>query len=295
MRHLASLLVSTLLILCCAAAVQAASARGILLVAFGTTMESAEPALQSIDKAYRKAYPDKPIVWAYTSDIIRKKLNKQGNRVLSVKQALDECARLGIVDLRVQSLHVTGAEEYAMTQRMLVRDLSRFPNRFDHVWLGAPLLESGQDLQDVMDAIFASFPKERKSNEAVVLMGHGNNRGPGDLAIAQVATAFNQRDPLVFLAAVEGSNTFDSIIPELKKRNVTKVYLQPFMIVAGDHAINDLAGPEPDSWASQLKAAGMQVEAQLTGLGSLDGIQKVFLRHTRDTRDDLANPKKTDD
>lgn len=295
MRHLASLLVSTLLILCCAAAVQAASASGILLVAFGTTMESAEPALQSIDKAYRKAYPDKPIVWAYTSDIIRKKLNKQGNRVLSVKQALDECARLGIVDLRVQSLHVTGAEEYAMTQRMLVRDLSRFPNRFDHVWLGAPLLESGQDLQDVMDAIFASFPKERKSNEAVVLMGHGNNRGPGDLAIAQVATAFNQRDPLVFLAAVEGSNTFDSIIPELKKSNVTKVYLQPFMIVAGDHAINDLAGPEPDSWASQLKAAGMQVEAQLTGLGSLDGIQKVFLRHTRDTRDDLANPKKTDD
>lgn len=295
MRHLASLLVSTLLILCCAAAVQAASASGILLVAFGTTMESAEPALQSIDKAYRKAYPDKPIVWAYTSDIIRKKLNKQGNRVLSVKQALDECARLGIVDLRVQSLHVTGAEEYAMTQRMLVRDLSRFPNRFDHVWLGAPLLESGQDLQDVMDAIFASFPKERKSNEAVVLMGHGNNRGPGDLAIAQVATAFNQRDPLVFLAAVEGSNTFDSIIPKLKKRNVTKVYLQPFMIVAGDHAINDLAGPEPDSWASQLKAAGMQVEAQLTGLGSLDGIQKVFLRHTRDTRDDLANPKKTDD
>ena len=295
MRHLASLLVSTLLILCCAAAVQAASASGILLVAFGTTMESAEPALQSIDKAYRKAYPDKPIVWAYTSDIIRKKLNKQGNRVLSVKQALDECARLGIVDLRVQSLHVTGAEEYAMTQRMLVRDLSRFHNRFDHVWLGAPLLESGQDLQDVMDAIFASFPKERKSNEAVVLMGHGNNRGPGDLAIAQVATAFNQRDPLVFLAAVEGSNTFDSIIPELKKRNVTKVYLQPFMIVAGDHAINDLAGPEPDSWASQLKAAGMQVEAQLTGLGSLDGIQKVFLRHTRDTRDDLANPKKTDD
>ena len=295
MRHLASLLVSTLLILCCAAAVQAASASGILLVAFGTTMESAEPALQSIDKAYRKAYPDKPIVWAYTSDIIRKKLNKQGNRVLSVKQALDECARLGIVDLRVQSLHVTGAEEYAMTQRMLVRDLSRFPNRFDHVWLGAPLLESGQDLQDVMDAIFASFPKERKSNEAVVLMGHGNNRGPGDLAIAQVATAFNQRDPLVFLAAVEGSNTFDSIIPELKKRNVTKVYLQPFMIVAGDHAINDLAGPEPDSWASQLKAAGMQVEAQLTGLGSLDGIQKVFLRHPRDTRDDLANPKKTDD
>ena len=295
MRHLASLLVSTLLILCCAAAVQAASASGILLVAFGTSMESAKPALQSIDKAYRKAYPDTPIVWAYTSDIIRKKLNRQGNRVLSVKQALDECARLGIVDLRVQSLHVTGAEEYVMTQRMLVRDLNRFPNRFDHVWLGAPLLESGQDLQDVMDAVFASFPKNRKANEAVVLMGHGNNRGPGDLALAQVATAFNQRDPLVFLAAVEGSNNFDTIIPELKKRGVTKVYLQPFMIVAGDHAINDLAGPEPDSWASRIKAAGMQVEAQLTGLGSLDGIQKVFLRHTRDTQDDLANPKKTDD
>lgn len=77
MGHLASLLVSALFILCCAAAVQAASASGILLAAFGTTMESAKPALPGIDKAYRKAYPGKPIVWAHPSDIICKKLNMQ--------------------------------------------------------------------------------------------------------------------------------------------------------------------------------------------------------------------------
>ncbi len=294
MRHLASFLSSLLLVLCLAVSAQAASANGVLLVAFGTSMDSAKPALDDIGNAYAKAYPDTPIVWAYTSDIIRNKLAREGTRVFSVREALDECARLGIVNLRVQSLHLMPAEEYTMMQRLLVRDLSLKPGRFDHVWLGVPLLESRQDLNDVMDAVFASFPRERKADEAVVLMGHGNNRGPADLAIACVATALNEKDPLVYLAAVEGANSFDSVLAALREKKVKKVYLQPFMIVAGDHARNDLAGAEEDSWASQLKAAGMEVEANLTGLGSNPGVQKVFLRHTADTKDDLAHPKKAD-
>ena len=123
-------------------------------------------------------------------------------------------------------------------------------------------------------------------------MGHGNDRGPGDLTLACVAMTMNARDPLMFLASVEGGNSFDKVLPNLEKAGVKKVYLMPFMMVAGDHANNDLAGPEEDSWASMVKAKGMQVEAKLTGLGSIKGVQNVFLRHTKDTRDDLANSKK---
>lgn len=294
MRHLASLLTSLLFVLCLAISAQAASSNGILLVAFGTSMDSARPALDDIGKAYAKAYPGTPVVWAYTSDIIRNKLAKEGTKIFSVREALDECVRLGIVNLRVQSLHLMPAEEYSMLQRLLVRDLTQKPGRFDHVWLGVSLLESSQDLNEVMDAVFASFPKERKADEAVVLMGHGNDRGPADLAIAHVAASLNEKDPLVFLASVEGANSFDNVLAALKEKKVKKVYLQPFMIVAGDHANNDLAGDEDDSWASRIRAEGMQVEANLRGLGTIPGIQKVFLRHTANAKDDLAHPKKAD-
>ena len=285
-------LVLALLLLALPGLAQAASPSGILLVAFGTSMEEAKASLDDVGKAYEKACPDKPVIWAYTSDIIRKKLASEGKPVFSVREALDECVRRGIVDLRVQSLHVSPGEEYSMLERMLARYLAERPGIFQHLWLGHPLLESVQDLDEVIAAVSTSLPKSRTSRDAVVLMGHGNDRGPGDLTLACVAMTMNARDPLMYLASVEGGNSFDKVLPNLEKAEVKKVYLMPFMMVAGDHANNDLAGPEEDSWASMVKAKGMQVEAKLTGLGSIKGVQNVFLRHTKDTRDDLANPGK---
>ncbi len=294
MRHLAVLIIFCLLA-CAGNAAQAASPNGILLVAFGTSVDSAMPSLDALDRAYKKANPGMPVVWAYTSDIIRAKLAREADKkVFSVKEAMDECARLGVVNLRVQSLHVTGGEEFNMLQRMLVRWLNRNPGVFDHVWLGHPLLESSRDLDEVLDAVTASFAAKRAAGSAVVLMGHGNDRGPSDLTLAHVASTINSRDRLVFLATVEGGNGFDTILPALRASGVKKVHLQPFMVVAGDHANNDLAGGEDDSWASRIRAAGMEVEASLTGLGSIAGVQKVYLRHTRETGDDLANPRKSD-
>ncbi len=293
MRHLCALLIFC--VLAWAGPACAASPNGVLLVAFGTSMESAMPSLDALDKAYKKAHPGQPVVWAYTSDIIRNKLAKEENKkVFSVKEAMDECARLGVVNLRVQSLHVTGGEEFNMLQRMLVRWLNRNPGVFDHVLLGHPLLESSRDLDEVLDAVTAGFAAQRRAGAAVVLMGHGNDRGPSDLTLAHVAGALNSRDRLVFLATVEGGNGFDNVLPAIKAAGVKKVYLQPFMVVAGDHANNDLAGDEEDSWASQLRAAGMEVEANLTGLGSIEGVRQVYLRHTAETGDDLARPKKSD-
>ena len=269
-----------------------AANEGILLVAFGTTVPGSRAALDAIGQAY--AAQGKPVIWAYTSDIIRRKLEKQGRPVLSVNAAMNKAADMGITDLRIQSLHVGVAEEFHQLERMIAKNLVRHPGRFKSAWLGHPLLESEQDMHEVIAAVLDEFPKERKSDEAIVFMGHGNDRGPGDLMLYAVNKGFQARDPLIFVAAVEGSSTFEAVLKQLKAKGVKRVWLQPLMIVAGDHAKNDMAGPEEDSWASQLKAAGMEAVPHLKGLGELKGIQKVFLRHTEKSTDDLANSKKSD-
>lgn len=267
---------------------------GTLLVAFGTSMDSARPAIDAIEKAYQKKFGDSPLLLAFTSDIIRNKLAKEGKPVLSVNGALNEMAKRGVTELNIQSLHISPAEEYNQLERMVVKNITRNPGVFKTVKVGYPLLVSEKDLNDVVAIMLASLPKERKADDAVVFMGHGNDRGPGDLTLAAAAAAFQKADPRVWLATVEGSNSFDKVLEQLKVSGAKRVWLQPFMIVAGDHANNDLAGSEDDSWASRIKAAGMEPLPRLIGLGQLEGIQRLFLEHTQNAVVDLVNTNKAD-
>ena len=275
------------------AAVPAFAKSGTLLVAFGTSMESARPAIDGIEQSYTQR-KDGPVLLAFTSDIIRNKLAKEGKPVLSVNAAMNEMAKQGVTDLRIQSLHIAPAEEYSQLERMVVKNIAKNPGTFKTVKVGYPLLVSEKDLDAVVKVVLASLPADRKPGDAVVLMGHGNDRGPGDLIMAAAATAFHKADPHVWLATVEGANSFDNVLPKLKASGARRVFLQPFMIVAGDHANNDLAGPEEDSWASRIKAAGMHPVPNLKGLGQLQGIRDIFLSHTDNAVIDLANTKKAD-
>lgn len=275
------------------AAVPAHAKTGTLLVAFGTSMESARPAIDDIEKAYKQR-GDGPVLLAFTSDIIRAKLAKEGKPVLSVNAAMNEMSAQGVTDLRIQSLHIAPAEEYSQLERMVVKNIATNPGKFKTAKVGYPLLVSKKDLDDVVAVVLASLPADRKSGDAVVLMGHGNDRGPGDLTLLATAEAFHKADPLVWLATVEGALGFGDVLPEIKASGAKRVWLLPFMIVAGDHANNDLAGPEEDSWASLLKAEGMQPMPHLKGLGQLKGIQAIFLNHTDEAVVDLVNTKKAD-
>lgn len=274
------------------AAQTAAPRKAVLLAAFGTSVPAAKVALDAIGQDYARR--GEPVVWAYTSDIIRRKLEKQGKPTLSVSAAMDEAARMGVTELRIQSLHLAPAEEFHQMERIVVKNLMRHPGRFRSVILGHPLLESKRDMDEVVDAVLTELPKERKADEAVVLMGHGNEHGPGDLTLYAVNAAFQARDKLVWVASVEGYAAFDDALERLKAAGVKRVWLQPLMIVAGDHAVNDMSGPDEDSWVSRLKAAGMDPRPVLKGLGELQGVRKVFLRHTDASADDLINGKKTD-
>lgn len=266
---------------------------GVLLVAFGTTMDSARPAIDAIEGTYKSSTKD-PVLLAFTSDIIRDKLAKEGKPVLSVNAAMNKLAETGVTDLRIQSLHISPAEEYSQLERMVVKNIAKNPGRFKTVKVGYPLLVSEKDLDGVTDVVLSSLPKDRQPDDAVVLMGHGNDRGPGDLIMAAAAAAFHKKDPHVWLATVEGANSFDRVLPQIKASGAKRVFLQPFMIVAGDHANNDLAGPDDDSWASRIKAEGMTPVPNLKGLGELKGIRDIFLSHTKHAVVDLANTKKSD-
>lgn len=280
-------------LLCCLSfAVPVSARQGTLLVAFGTSVGDARSSIDAVVAEY-KAQGKGPVLLAFTSDIIRRKLAAAGESVPSVAAALKELAAQGVDEVTVQSLHIAPAEEYSQLERMIVRHVTKNPGVFKSVKVGYPLLVSERDLDTVVSVVLASLP-ERRKGDAVVLMGHGNDRGPGDLTLAAAAAAFHKADPLVWLASVEGANSFDRVLPQLKAAGVKRVWLQPFMLVAGDHACNDLAGPEADSWASRVRAAGMTPVPHLVGLGQMEGVRQVFLEHSRHAVIDLARPGKAE-
>ena len=126
-----------------------------------------------------------------------------------------------------------------------------------------------------------------------MLMGHGQSHGRADLTFEGTRAVFHDADKRVFMATVEGARSVDDLLVELKAAKVKKVVIEPLMLVAGDHAHNDLAGDEDDSWASKLKAAGFKVETNLKGLGQIAGARAILVRHAREAADDLTKePKK---
>ena len=149
-----------MVLLCCLLVAGTAFAKtGTLLVAFGTSMDSARPAIDDIEKAYKKAAGNEPVLLAFTSDIIRNKLAKEGKPVLSVNAAMNELAAQGVTDLKIQSLHIAPAEEYNQLERMVVKNITKNPGVFKTVKVGYPLLVSEKDLDAVVKVVLASCPR----------------------------------------------------------------------------------------------------------------------------------------
>lgn len=258
-----------------------------VLAAFGTSDSEAQKSLNAVKSAYEKQ--GDTVIWAYSSNIIRKKLNREKQVVYSVTKALDYARNNGYKDVKIQSLHVVPAEEYMKICRLISRYMERNAQNFDSVIMGHPLLSSYDDLKQTVRTVLNAVPKERTAQDAVILMGHGNDRGTGDLSLMAAADAFHKADSMVWLATVEGALAFENVLEELKKTQAKRVWLMPFMVVAGDHAKNDMAGKEDDAWKSVLQKNGYEVFAVLDGLGSLPGIQEIFLSHTRNSHDNIKD------
>jgi sirohydrochlorin cobaltochelatase len=249
---------------------------GILLVAFGSTEPGAQVSFENIDQKTRAAYPGIPIRWAYTSHIIRKKLAKQGKHLDSPEVALAKMMDEGFTHVAVQSLHTIGGAEY----HDLRRTVSAFKvmGGFQRIILGYPMLATQEDMQRVVDAILKTIPVSRRENEAVVLMGHGTHH-PSNAFYAALMFQLQLKDPNIFVGTVEGYPGVDLIVELLHKKKIKKVYLMPFMSVAGDHAKNDMAGDGDDSWKSILTKAGIQCVPILKGTAEYDDFVAIWVDH----------------
>ncbi len=257
---------------------------GILLVAFGSTIPEAQVSFENIDRAVKASFSKIPVRWAYTSHMIRKKLARSGKYLDSPEIALAKMLDEGFTHVAVQSLHTIGGYEFH-DLRQTVHQF-QYPGGFKHILLGFPLLSSQESMQRARDAILANSPKERKQNEGVVLMGHGTHH-PSNAFYAALMFQIQRKDPNIFIGCVEGYPEIDEIIAMLKEKSIKKVYLMPFMSVAGDHARNDMAGDEADSWKSILTKAGIEPVPILKGTAEYENMVDIWVDHLGTILDQL--------
>lgn len=268
----------------------------ILLVVFGTSYPEAQAAYKNIERIYREQFPDAEIRIAFTSDYIRRKLLERDN--VSIDNPFTGLARLndeGYVNVVVQSLHVIPGEEFHDLAN-IVDSVNGIDGKFGFksLALGSPLLMSMQDYRNVSLALASQFDENTTGTErephvsprdaqktAVVFMGHGTEH-PANSAYSQMASILSEDHKNVFLGTVEGYPGYSDVLAKLKECGAKKVRLMPFMVVAGDHALNDLTGNESDSWRSMLEDEGFETDFNLMGMGENDAIARIFVEHTRE-------------
>jgi sirohydrochlorin cobaltochelatase len=256
---------------------------GILLVAFGTSIPEARKALDNIERRARERFPETEIRWAWTSAMIRRKLARRGESIDSPLIALAKMREEGFTRVAVQSLHTIPGVEFHQLQET-VDIFRRGHHAFEAIALGPPLLASHADLERAVDGVLAAIPPRRRADEAVILMGHGSEKHAADLLYRAAAAAFAERDPLVLLGSVEGHPDLDRILARCREQKVQKAWLLPFMSVAGDHARNDLAGDDDDSWKSVLARHGIAAIPVLHGTAENDRLVDIWLDHLEAAR-----------
>jgi len=256
--------------------VRAARKVGILLVGFGTSEASAQVSFDTLLRKTAAAYPGIDVRWAYTSHIIRAKLADQGKRLDSPAVALARMLDERFTHVAVQSLHTISGAEYHELQRTV----SGFNamGAFERIVLGDPLLATQADMQRTVSALIDVLPRERKPDEAVVLMGHGTHH-PANAFYAALMFQLQREDPNIFVATVEGYPDIELVKSLLLEKQIKKVFLMPLMSVAGEHAKNDMAGDEAHSWKTVLTRAGIQCLPVMKGMAEYDGLADIWVGH----------------
>ena len=254
--------------------------KAILVVSFGTSYEATRKVtIEAIEKDIANAYPDYKLYRAWTSKMILAKLKKRDNlHINNVKEAMEEMIADGITDVIIQPTHVINGIE----NELMKEDALSYRESFHSIRFGTPLLTSEEDNQTVINAIAEEF-SYLSEEEVLVLMGHGTTHYSNAIYAALDYAFKDKGHPNIFLGTVEAYPSMQSLMKMIKAYAPQKVVLAPFMIVAGDHAKNDMAGDDPESWYSQFVQEGFQVETVLKGLGEYKGIRELFVKHVADT------------
>lgn len=287
--------------------VQVQQSEAIVLAMFGTTVESALQDLLAIHTAVRQAYPQTPVTIAFTSNQIRRIWHRRAadpsylaehpaipQEILHVQGILATIANLqdqGSIRQVVQPTHIAPAEEFhdlAAYVRGLqsIRTMKPRWQPFQAIALGRPLLGTyslrhayADDIRIAAEALAADAELAQRHDAALVYMGHGNHYFPSGGLYLEFAACMRALYPSVrtLIGTVEGFPTLNEVVEDLRRHQVQRVLLKPFLIVAGDHAVNDLVGDSENSWQSILRGKGFEVLAEVKGLGPQ--VASIFVTH----------------
>lgn len=261
--------------------------KAILVVSFGTSYNETRAAtIGAVEAAITDAFKDYDVRRAFTSQIIIDKIkNRDNEQIDNVEEAMNRLVADGVKTLVVQPTHVMNGFEYDE----MVETITPFTDKFDSLSIGKPLLSTDEDYAEMANIIVADTQKYQGDNTAVVFMGHGTEHPANDTyaKLGGILKAMSSAKNY-YIGTVEATPSLEDVMAEIAQTDVTKVVLLPLMIVAGDHANNDMAGDEEDSWKTTLKGEGYEVECVLKGLGEYPEIQKMFVEHTKDAIDALG-------
>ena len=279
----------------------------LLVVSFGTSFNGSRAAdIKGIEDALQAANPDWSVRRAFTAQIIINHVQaRDGEKIDNMKQALDRAVANGVKNLVVQPTHLMHGAEYDE----MCEAIDEYKDKFESVSIAEPLLgEVGADatvINEDKEAVATAITTEAvktagyedaaaaaADGTAFVFMGHGTSH-TAQVSYSQMQTTMETLGyDNVFIGTVEGEQedtACEAVIEKVKEAGYTKVVLRPLMVVAGDHANNDMAGADEDSWLSQFNAAGCfdSVDTQIAGLGEIADIQQIYVNHTKAAMDAL--------
>ena len=237
--------------------------KAILVTSFGTShRDTREKCLDSIQREVEEKYGSENVERAYTSGIIRRIIEKnEGIHIFDQKEGLKVLKDKGFEEIITMSLHILDGIEY-----------SKLDDKFGKI--SKPLLADDEDFKKIVEN--KEF-NDLEGNDAIVFMGHGTE-SEADYAYQKLQEEYLKAGKNnIFIATVEGKVTIKDVIEKMKGKGFKKILLKPFMIVAGDHAKNDMSSDDEDSWKTMLKNEGYEVTSVLKGMGEYEFIRKMFM------------------
>lgn len=249
----------------------------LLVVSFGTSYnDSRRLTIGAIESKLADSFTDYSVRRGFTSQIIIDHVKSRDNvSIDNVGEALDRAVENGVKTLVIQPTHLMNGLEYTD----LVNEVAEYADAFEQVVIGEPLLTTDEDFERVMNAVTEATASYDDGKTAICFMGHGTEADSNAVYAKMQDMLTNAGYANYFVGTVEATPGLDDVLAKVQEGDYERVVLRPLMIVAGDHANNDMAGEEEDSWKSAFEAAGYEVECVVEGLGELEAIQELFVEH----------------
>ena len=251
----------------------------LLVISFGTSFnDNRRLTIGAIEEAMEKAFPAYSVRRSFTSQIIIDHVKSRDGEVIdNVGEALNRAIANGVKNLVIQPTHLMNGLEY----NDVVNEVAQYADAFDSIVIGQPLLTSEEDFRIVADALVESTASYDDGKTAICFMGHGTEAESNQVYAKMQKLLTESGHTNYFVGTVEAAPTLEDVLALVQAGAYERVVLQPMMIVAGDHANNDMAGDEEDSWKSVFEAAGYQVVCEIRGLGEIKAIQDLLVAHAQ--------------